>query len=135
MRYLLLAGLTACFAATGADGTDRAASIDQSATPSGAVRPSDVRATSRQSATRDGVGPASKDTVDSLQAVRRATVLDTLGKARAAVAPKAGGGCPHTTTQGAERSRLFTRTICHPAFRDAGSALDWPRSDVSTNAD
>jgi hypothetical protein len=69
------------------------------------------------------------DTVDSLRAVQRATVLDTLGRARAAVAPKGGGSCPRTsTTPGAERSRLFTRTICHPAFRDAGSALDslWP---------
>ena len=69
------------------------------------------------------------DTVDSLKAFRRATVLDTSARARAAVAPKGGAGCgPVSKSPNAERSRLFTRTICHPAFRDAGSALDslWP---------
>jgi hypothetical protein len=114
MRHILLVGLTACFAATSGDGT-KTATVEQSSMPAGA-------------APRVVAQAAPRDTVDSLKAFRRATVLDTLGKARAAVPPKGGGSCPHTSSQGAERSRLFTRTTCHPAFRDAGSALDslWP---------
>jgi hypothetical protein len=72
---------------------------------------------------------AQADTVDSLQAARRATVLDTLGRARAAVAPKGGASCGSSSSApGAERAHLGRRTTCHPAFRDAGSQLDslWP---------
>ena len=128
MRYLFLAGLTACFAATGGDGAGRTAAVEQSSTSSSAARSSDARATSTQIAARDVVR-ARADTVDSLKAVRRATVLDTAGRARAAVPPAAGKSCPaRSSTVNAERSHLFTRTTCHPAFRDAGSALDslWP---------
>jgi len=128
MRYILLVGLSACFAATGADGAEPAAAREQSASSSGAARATGEVKLAHETI-RDAAYAAPKDPVDSLQAVRRATVLDTLGKARAAVAPKGGGGCgPVSKSPEAERSRLFTRTICHPAFRDAGSALDslWP---------
>src|SRR6476660_776514 len=95
MRYLLLAGLTACFAATGADGADRAATLGQSSALSGASGSAGAQAGSSGGTVRDVAYAAPKDTVDSLQAVRRATVLDTLGRARAALAPKGGASCPH----------------------------------------
>jgi hypothetical protein len=128
MRFILFIGLAACFAATGAD-AERATSVEQSAVPSGTAVRSAAHATSARNTLRDAGRATPADTVDSLKAFRRATVLDTLGRARAAVAPKGGGGCgPVSKSPSAERSRLFTRTICHPAFRDAGSALDslWP---------
>ena len=129
MRYILLVGLSACFAATGADGAEPAAAREHSASSSDVARATGAQVKLAHETVRDAAYATPKDPVDSLQAVRRATVLDTLGKARAAVAPKGGGGCgPVSKSPGAERSRLFTRTICHPAFRDAGSALDslWP---------
>ena len=128
MRYILLVGLSACFAATGADGAEPAAAREHSASSSDVARATGAQVKLAHETVRDAAYATPKDPVDSLQAVRRATVLDTLGRARAAVALKGGGSCPRTTTQAAERSRLFTRTICHPAFRDAGSALDslWP---------
>jgi len=75
------------------------------------------------------IASAPADTVDSLQAARRATVLDTLARARAAVAPKGGVSCgSDSRSPGAERAHLGRRTTCHPAFSDAGSQLDslWP---------
>ncbi|MEO8563316.1 MAG: hypothetical protein ABI601_14625 [bacterium] len=68
------------------------------------------------------------DTVDSLDAARRATVLDTLPLRKATTTVRA-PATSDTTRSRPERALLGSRSADrHPAFRDAGSDLDslWP---------
>ncbi|HWJ20948.1 MAG TPA: hypothetical protein VNS52_01240 [Gemmatimonadaceae bacterium] len=121
----LLGGLTASLAVACAERAPRAGAEETS---------SSQRA---PGATRDTVPRAPADTVDSLEAARRATVMDTL-PLRAATRPSAvakpaaaKGATPDTTRPRAAAARPLLGSKVgdrHPAFRDTGSDLDslWP---------
>ena len=121
IRLLLLAAVSACVAAADAGGGRRAGIADDSS----AQRPRNARITAT---------PAPRDTVDSLYAVRHATVLDTRKlPPLPPPAPKkpadSTGAAGDTTPPRRLPPLLGPRSgDRHPAFRDAGSPLDslWP---------
>lgn len=90
-------------------------------------------------ATADTLPRVRADTVDSLEAARRATVMDTL-PLRAATRPSSSGATPAAPAKGAAPDTTRPRPAAarpllgskvgdrHPAFRDTGSDLDslWP---------
>lgn len=90
-------------------------------------------------ATADTLSRVRADTVDSLEAARRATVMDTL-PLRAATRPSSSGATPAAPAKGAAPDTARPRAAAarpllgskvgdrHPAFRDTGSDLDslWP---------
>lgn len=90
-------------------------------------------------ATADTLPRVRADTVDSLEAARRATVMDTL-PLRAASRPSSSGATPAAPAKGAAPDTARPRAAAarpllgskvgdrHPAFRDTGSDLDslWP---------
>ena len=80
-------------------------------------------------AVRDSAPRAQVDTVDSLTASWRATVMDTTVVRRSVAPTAAARAAQDTTRPRAPRPRLGPKSgDLHPAFRDAGSDLDslWP---------
>lgn len=119
----VVAGVATCLAVACAERAQRAGAAEAASPPESAAV--------RQAATR-----APRDTVDSLDAARRATVLDTRPlppasppKAAPAGAPSSSAAARDTAASRSDRSLLGRKAgDRHPAFRDAGSPLDslWP---------
>jgi hypothetical protein len=119
----VVAGVATCLAVACAERAQRAGAAEAASPPESAVV--------RQAAVR-----APRDTVDSLDAARRATVLDTrplppASPPKAAPAgPPSDSAAPRDTTSSRSDRSLLGRKAGdrHPAFRDAGSPLDslWP---------
>jgi hypothetical protein len=109
-----LGALTVSVSAACAEGAQRAGAADAQQPPAAA---------------RDSAPRAPVDTVDSLTASLRATVMDTSTIRRDIATMATGSATQDTTRARATRARLGPKSgDHHPAFRDAGSELDslWP---------
>ena len=115
-RLPVVAGVAACLAVACVERAQRAGAAEAASPPEGAVLGRPALRTPR-------------DTVDSLEAARRATVLDTLPRSRPATSSAPAPATADTTRPKALRPMLGRKAgNRHPAFRDAGSPLDslWP---------
>ena len=137
MTRRTLVGCIALFVAVACvtESAQRAAAEATSTRSEPASHAADASARSARGVARDSVMRAPADTVDSLEAARRATVLDTLPRRvrRSVPAPvrtdSSRGSASDSTRPRAARTVLGRKAgDRHPAFRDAGSPLDslWP---------